>query len=246
MSLTRSFEREGDQLFRKRSYIPLVLFLLVIPFVFTTDYSLITDDWRLAITVVSIVLCAIGFAIRIYAIGTAPAGTSGRNRGDQKAEALNTTGMYSIVRHPLYLGNYLIWIGIVVYTLDPYFVIIVSLLFWIYYERIMIAEERHLERTYGEEFLRWAEGVPAFLPSFRKFKPAALSFSWKAVVPREENGVLAAVVAFLYVDTLIDLRQYSEPHVTRLELVIAVATVLAVLAIRIVKKSTNFFYEPGR
>jgi hypothetical protein len=188
----------------------------------------------------------LGFVIRIAAIGRAPAGTSGRNRSGQKAEALNTTGMYSIVRHPLYLGNYLIWIGIVIYSLNPYFVIIVSLLYWIYYERIMIAEEAHLERTYGDDYLRWSETVPAFIPSLKSRKPAALSFSWKAILPREENGVLATVIAFLYVDTLIDIRINGEPHFSTLEVVALGVTVFLVLVIRIVKKTTNFFFEEGR
>src|SRR5688500_4372101 len=149
MSLIRSFEREGDWLFRKRSYIPLVLFVLVIPFVFTTDYLAISPMLRTVLSYVAFAISALGFAIRMYAVGTAARGTSGRNTGDQVADALNTTGMYSMVRHPLYLGNYLIWIGIVAYTLNPYFVIIVTLLYWLYYERIMLAEEMHLTRSYG-------------------------------------------------------------------------------------------------
>lgn len=246
MSLIRSFEREGDWLFRKRSYIPIVLFILVIPFVFTTDYSVIATELRLGASIFAIAVSALGFAIRIYTVGTAPAGTSGRNRGDQQAEALNTTGMYSIVRHPLYLGNYLIWSGIVIYTLNPYFFVIVSLLYWLYYERIMIAEEKHLDRAYGDEFLRWSERVPAFIPSFSKFKHAALSWSWKAVLPREENGVLATVIAYLYVDTLMDFRNFGVPHFSTLEIVVASFAAISVLFVRIIKKTTNVFYEKGR
>jgi protein-S-isoprenylcysteine O-methyltransferase Ste14 len=246
MSLIRSFEREGNWLFRKRSYIPLVLFVLVIPFVFTTDYTVIVPIVRMIATWSSIAICVLGFLIRMYAIGTAARGTSGRNTGGQVADALNTTGMYSIVRHPLYLGNYLIWIGIVIYTLNPYFVIIVSLLYWIYYERIMIAEEMHLERTYGEPYLRWAESVPSFIPSPRKFRAAALPVSWKTVISREENGVLAAVIAFLYVDTLMDIRVHGTPAVEPLEIGILSATILAVLVIRILKKKTSLLYDASR
>lgn len=246
MSLIRSFEREGNWLFRKRSYIPLVLFLLVIPFVFTTDYKQISPTVHLIVAWCSFALCALGFAIRSYAIGTAPAGTSGRNTGGQVADALNTTGMYSIVRHPLYLGNYLIWISIVIYSLNPYYVIIVSLLYWLYYERIMIAEEMHLERIYGQAYLDWAGSVPSFIPSFKLFKPAKLTFSWKTILTREENGVLAAVIAFLYVDALIDFRLYDKHVTTTAEIVIFTVVVLLVLVIRILKKKTGILYEPGR
>lgn len=246
MSLIRSFEREGDWLFRKRSYIPLVLFVLVIPFVFTTDYLVFSPTLRTVLSYVAFILSALGFAIRIYAVGTAARGTSGRNTGDQVADALNITGMYSMVRHPLYLGNYLIWIGIVAYTLNPYFIIIVTLLYWLYYERIMLAEEMHLTRSYGDKYLSWASSVPAFIPSLKLFKPAAIPMSWKTVLTREENGVLAAVISFFYVDTLINVRITGQPVITTTEIVILATTVFLVLVIRILKKKTSVLWEEGR
>ena len=89
------------------------------------------------------------FWVRSYTIGTTPRGTSGRNTEEQVAEQLNSSGIYSTVRHPLYLGNYLMWIGIVLFTKSISFTIIVSLMYWLYYERIMFAEERFLERKFG-------------------------------------------------------------------------------------------------
>lgn len=77
-------------------------------------------------------LSLVGFLIRAYVIGTTPRGTSGRNTKGQVAEELNQAGMYSMVRHPLYLGNYLMWIGIVVFAGNICFILIASLLFWIY------------------------------------------------------------------------------------------------------------------
>lgn len=95
----------------------------------------------------------VGFLIRFYTIGTTPHGTSGRNTKQQVAEVLNSTGIYATLRHPLYLGNYLIWIGIVTYVFNPLFILIISLIFWLYYDRIMFAEERFLEKKFGDEYL---------------------------------------------------------------------------------------------
>src|SRR5690606_16618775 len=152
MALVHSLENNGNKLFRYRGQIPVVLFLLSIPVVYFTDYQFLNVwnylDWIL------LVICALvsfsGQVIRAIAVGTFNKNTSGRNTKEgQVAEALNTKGIYSTVRHPLYLGNYFMWIGIVMYTYNIYFVLIVSLLFWVYYERIMFAEERFLERKFG-------------------------------------------------------------------------------------------------
>ena len=110
--------------------------------------------------------------------------------------------MYSVVRHPLYLGNYFMWIGIVVFTYNPYFIAVVSLLYWIYYERIMYAEERFLERKFGEEYVGWARGLPAFFPSLKLYKPSIIPFSIKTVLRREYSGVLATVIGFVFVELI--------------------------------------------
>src|SRR5947208_2013975 len=146
MALIHSFESSGNWLFKRRGYIPILLFVLAVPAVYLTDYVSMNSKLVHVINWTSLFLSVLGFCIRAYAIGTTPRGTSGRNTDKQVAEQLNTSGIYSTVRHPLYLGNYLMWIGIVLFTKNYYFVIIVSLLYWIYYERIMFAEERFLEK----------------------------------------------------------------------------------------------------
>ncbi|MEO5570538.1 MAG: isoprenylcysteine carboxylmethyltransferase family protein, partial [Bacteroidia bacterium] len=148
MTLVSSFEKSGNYLFKYRGQIPVVLFLLAIPAIALNPVY--NRHFTNAIDYIAALVSAIGFFIRAYTVGTTIEGTSGRNTQNQVAEQLNSKGIYSIVRHPLYLGNYLIWIGIVLFTLNIWFVIIVSLLYWIYYERIMIAEEAFLEKKFGE------------------------------------------------------------------------------------------------
>jgi protein-S-isoprenylcysteine O-methyltransferase Ste14 len=236
MALLHSFESDGNFLFKYRGQIPLILFLLAIPVVYFTPGCCYSPDLKNGITILCIVVSAIGFIVRAYAIGTTPRGTSGRNTQEQVAEQLNTTGIYSTVRHPLYLGNYLMWIGIVGFTFNAWFVLAVSLAYWLYYERIMFAEERFLERKFGETYLEWSKKVPAFIPALGKFTKPSKAFSWRAVLRREYSGILATVLGFVFIDFLRHLFDYEEYTVSKPALYTLIATVVLVIILRTMKK----------
>jgi uncharacterized membrane protein len=189
----------------------------------------------------------LGFIIRAISIGTTPAGTSGRNTKEgQVAETLNTKGIYSMLRHPLYLGNYFMWIGIVLFTFNFSFVVIVSLLFWLYYERIMFAEERFLERKFGDTYMNWARKTPSFIPCFRKYVRNEMPLSFKSILKREYSGLLATVLGFVFID---DLRRFFETGQFELNTTahwVLCVTVILVLVLRSLKHYTQVFKEEGR
>ncbi|MDR1758163.1 MAG: isoprenylcysteine carboxylmethyltransferase family protein [Bacteroidales bacterium] len=209
MALIHSFEKTGNILFRYRGQIPVLFFMLALPIVYLGHYdfffSLSAEEQIICsrlVWIISLGLSACGFAIRAYTIGTTPRGTSGRNTTKQEAVVLNTRGIYSIVRHPLYLGNYLMWGGVLLFSMNIYIVIIFSLLFWLYYERIMFAEEKYLEKLFGDQFITWSLQTPAFLPAFSHFKKSDIPFSFKAVLRREYTGFFAIVLVFTIMDYL--------------------------------------------
>ena len=108
MSLINEIEKQGNFLFKYRGQFPIVLFILAIPFIYFTDSICLHEENNF--TLAAIILSITGFVIRAYTIGTTPKGTSGRNTKEQVTEVLpNSTGIYSVVRHPLYLGDYFMW-----------------------------------------------------------------------------------------------------------------------------------------
>ena len=125
-----------------------------------------------------------------------PRGTSGRNTKKQVATSLNRTGIYSTVRHPLYLGNFFILLGPFIYTGNIFGITIFILLFWIYYERIMFAEETFLNCKFGNEYESWASNTPAFIPDIRSYIPNQSQFSLKKVLEREYSGIFAIIIIF--------------------------------------------------
>jgi len=246
MALIHSFENSGNMLFRYRGQIPMILFILVIPVLYFTAPYTPAEPYKMIFTFISIAISLLGFFIRAISIGTTPKGTSGRNTKEQVAESLNQTGIYSTVRHPLYLGNYFMWAGIILFTFNLYFFIIVSLAYWLYYERIMFAEERFLERKFGQPYLDWSMKVPAFVPSFSQYKKNTIPFSIKSVLRREYSGVLATVVSFFFIDYLRFYFITGEIAVFRPSIYILVTTLVITLVLRTMKHNTHLLDEEGR
>lgn len=204
MALLHSFEKSGNILFKYRGQIPVILFIAAIPVIYFTKYAWLEDNKQayLILLICSAILSLLGQIIRAIAIGNSGKNTSGRNTDKQIADTLNTTGIYSTIRHPLYVGNYFMWIGIIVFTANIWFFLIVSLAFWLYYERIMFVEERFLERKFGKEYLDWSITVPAFVPSFKNFQKSNVPFSFKTVLRREYSGITATIIGFIFVDII--------------------------------------------
>ena len=176
MALIQYFEKSGNVLFKYRGQIPILIFVLSLPILAGTNqhlYAQLADGQcvtlRVTLMIIAFILSIAGLVLRAYTVSTTPKGTSGRNTEKQVAKHLNTQGIYSIVRHPLYLANYLIWAGLLVFSMNIYAFIIVSLVYWLYYERIMFAEEAFLRSQFGRDFENWAASVPAILQNFTLF-----------------------------------------------------------------------------
>lgn len=90
-------------------------------------------------------------------VGYTPKKTSGRNtKKGQVADYLNTKGMYSIVRNPLYLGNFFMGLGIFLFLCIWWVEFIYTLVFMLYYERIIFAEEQFLVKKFKQQYMEWA------------------------------------------------------------------------------------------
>jgi len=246
MALIHTFESSGNKLFRYRGQIPLILFLASVPVIYFTDLSMISEEWKLILLIVCAVVSFTGFVIRAIAIGTTPKNTSGRNTKEQIADTVNQTGIYSTVRHPLYLGNYFMWIGIVGFTFNIWFVLVVTLAYWLYYERIMFAEERFLEKKFGDIYLNWSMKVPAFIPSFKNYQKAAVPFSLRSVLRREYSGILATVTGFLFVAICRDYFTMEEFEFNMIYAWILGGTLVLTFILRSLKKYTRVLNEEGR
>ena len=196
MALREELERTGNWFFRWRSYLPLLFFVLVLASLNQFRAAGENDAWDRVWEIFCLGLSLSGLFLRMVTVGSAPKDTSGRNTGGQLAESLNTTGMYSIMRHPLYFGNFLIFLGFALMLRNFLFALSSVLIFWIYYERIMYAEEEFLRKKFGKQYLDWAAKVPVFLPDVRKWTPPAQRVNLRAGFGGEFHGLLLISVVF--------------------------------------------------
>jgi protein-S-isoprenylcysteine O-methyltransferase Ste14 len=248
MALIEELEEQGNVLFKYRSYIPIVFLasgLLVFAFKLENlDYTYLGQYyWHICLGV-----GLLGLLVRIYTVAHTPKNTSGRNTNEgQVADELNQTGIYSLVRHPLYLGNFLMWLGVAMLTADMWYLVAFTFMYWVYYERIMFAEEAFLRRKFGEPYLKWASDKPAFIPKFKAPVTPKYPFSIKKVLKKEKNGV-AALFGLFYIFDLV--RQYIVTERVELKLNFwfwgfAISTVVY-LILKFIKKYTTILEEEGR
>jgi protein-S-isoprenylcysteine O-methyltransferase Ste14 len=199
MALLEEFEKQGTYLFKYRGILPLVVLLAGLGAYIENELDKIGLRDPVQIEVygfICLFVCLIGFGIRVYTVGHTPKNTSDRNTEGQLADELNTTGIYSIVRHPLYLGNFFMWLGLAMLSENIWFTGLFVFVYWVYYERIMFAEEQFLRKEFRTAYLEWARRTPAFLPSLKNRVRPKMPFSWKKVIKKEKNGFFAIFAVF--------------------------------------------------
>ena len=99
--------------------------------------------------------------------GVAAAGTVTRRRS-RNVQRLVTYGIFSRVRNPLYVGNFLIWIGFGVGSGVLWFIPIAVLLFAVEYTFIVRYEEGVLESIFGQEYLDYKARTNRWIPGSRR------------------------------------------------------------------------------
>lgn len=230
---------QGRWLFRWRGWLPVLLLPLFA--LSLTDFNQIERSFggsaQLAWQTLCLAVTGLGLMMRCLTVGYVPSGTSGRNASQQKADFLNTTGMYSMVRHPLYVANFLGVLGLVMYTQSAWLTLVVGLIYWMHYERIIMAEEAFLLDKFGDSYRKWADATPALVPNVRRFTKATLAFSSKSVLSREYPTLLSTLVAFAFVDLVGHWRTQGVPLIDTGWVVAVIAGALIAVALRTFKKS---------
>jgi protein-S-isoprenylcysteine O-methyltransferase Ste14 len=246
MTLRDQLESNGSWLFRYRSYLPIVTipaFAACLPsFKYLGQNHAINEAWQWLCLAISFS----GLIIRVMVVGRAPRGTSGRNTREQVASSLTTSGFYSVVRHPLYLANYLILLGMALWPHVWWLAALSSTAFALYYERIMLAEEAYLRGQFGQTFETWAAATPAFIPKLKGWKPSPIRFCWRTVAQREYNALILILGVFFVFDTIGDSVAENRLHIDKAWFISFLLGFIVFATLRTIKKRTHLLNVEGR
>lgn len=189
----------------------------------------------------------LGQTIRILTVGFTPKNTSGRNTvNGQIADELNVTGIYSLLRHPLYLGNFFMWLGPVLFLRSGWCVVVFGLFYWLYYERIMFAEEQFLRRKFGETYDKWSETVSSFIPLTFNYIAPKLPFSVRNVLKREYNSFVNIFVIFTLLDLFRNYFLSGRIYFTEIWIWLFAGAFVIWITVRTIHKRTGWLEVMGR
>ena len=114
----------------------------------------------------------------------------------EKGIVLTQGGPYGFTRNPLYLGSFIMALGIILAGQGYWLLLPFILFFVVFYYPVMREEERELHQGYGDRFLDYSEKVPLFFPSFQKAGRDNSTFMWsRAIRNREYRTVVGLVLA---------------------------------------------------
>jgi protein-S-isoprenylcysteine O-methyltransferase Ste14 len=138
-------------------------------------------------------LAIAGLALRAWAAGHL-----------RKNQTLTTSGPYSWVRNPLYIGTLIAVAGCLIAAAQPLLAVVSLAAFLLIYTPVVEQEEQHL-RTLFTDYAAYALRVPQFLPRLPRERPAQ-RFSFQIYQRNKEYKALLGFLwayAFLVVKALI-------------------------------------------
>ncbi len=135
--------------------------------------------------------------------------------------------------------------GLLLQVQSLWLCLVASLAYWMYYERIICAEEHFLHGKFGETFRQWASRTPAVVPNFSHWCKPSLPFSWKMVLRREYSTLFLVICAQVAI-VIVRVRDVSTVSQYWLLGCYFAAGAGVYFGLRWLKKNTACLYVPPR
>lgn len=115
----------------------------------------------------------------------------------KKNKVLATEGPYAFVRHPLYVGNFLISVGFCL-ACGLWWSWLVMLVFWLFFYTAAIGyEDQKLHRLFGDPWLEWSRNVRPLLPRVTPYGRVGGEWSFNQSLRANGEPIIAVVLLAL-------------------------------------------------
>jgi protein-S-isoprenylcysteine O-methyltransferase Ste14 len=186
--------RIGNFFFRLRNGLFPVVYLLIF-----AKATLLFPDYRVA-ALIGAVVAALGQGLRAVTIGLDYIIRGGRNR-QVYADKLVTGGLFSHCRNPLYVGNYIVLVGLGIASSSAVFVFIGLPLLAFAYWTITLAEENFLRGKFGAQFDEYCRQVPRYFPRLSGLSSTlrGMRFNWRRLISAEYGSTFVWIAGICLV-----------------------------------------------
>ena len=233
------FIKQGNLFFKYRSYLPIPIIFLASYIYYISNLIYLDSNFFIYCLTFSLV----GLLIRIYAVGYSFSRTSGRNTKSQVASKLNTTGIYSIIRHPLYLANFCIWLGISFLTYNVIFILFSIIFYCFIYGTIILAEEEFLTKKFQKEYRYYSSVTPAIIPNFSKWRAPVINFNLRKVIMNEKNGLMGIFTIYYFFNCIDVFKIYGYYYEINSIFYLFISSVIFYLSIKILQKINKIYFD---
>jgi protein-S-isoprenylcysteine O-methyltransferase Ste14 len=161
--LRNSIEQDGEApinrtLFYVSKYSILVLWGAMILEIWGIGISLI--EVPPFFQVIGLVSWCFGFAL-LY-IGRFEMGSSFRLGTPKEHTRLKVDGLFGLSRNPMYAGMYATIVAASLFTLNPAVIVLGAFVIAVHHS-IVLAEENHLQKVFGEDYVKYRNGVRRYV-----------------------------------------------------------------------------------
>jgi len=131
-------------------------------------------------------LAIIGLALRTWACGNL-----------KKEKELTTSGPYKYMRNPLYLGNLILGIAMLIASQSWWVLAFFLAYFLIFYPVLVNVEKERMSELFPEHYREYSAKVPLFFPSLRaRITSEKSQFSWDLYKKNKEYRALIGAILY--------------------------------------------------
>jgi len=178
--------------FKNRRFAPIAAFMVPMVLKFY-----LRGSTTLLLFIVGLIIVVLGMAFRICSAGY----LLGRHTVTEvQSDFLCTSGPFAYIRNPLYLGNFVVGIGLCISLNEWYAYTIFIIEYACLYSIIIPYEGRFLQERFGNAYLEYKAHTGTFLPRLKGYKGGKkLHPDYKLGFASEIRYLIILVTAFIII-----------------------------------------------